>query len=251
MIRGETAHEAVPKSEPTIEIPESVEGRVATGYKDLDRLLHGGIPQYYAVILTSPSCDERNLLIKSFLEAGTSKGEITFYVAIDPCCIALKTGEEEFHSNFWLFVCNPQADSIVKSQPNVLKLKGVENLNEIGIALTSAIRRIDATIKGSRRICIGIISDVLLQHNAVQTRRWLAGLIPELRSAGFTTLAVMDPEMHSPQEVRAILDLFEGEINIREKETGKGSGKYLKVRKMVDQEYLDNELLLGRENLQK
>ena len=251
MVRGETAHKAVPKSEPAREIPESVEGRVATGYTDLDRLLCGGIPRYYAVILTSPSCDERNLLIKSFLEAGTRQGEVTFYVAIDPCCVALKTGAEEFHPNFCLFVCNPQADSIVKSRPNVFKLKGVENLNEIGIALTSAIRRIDATIKGPRRICIEIISDVLLQHHAVQTRRWLTGLIPELRSAGFTTLAVMDPEMHSPQEVRAILDLFGGEINIREKEPGKGSGKYLKVRKMVDQKYMDNELLLSKENLQK
>jgi hypothetical protein len=37
----------------------------------------------------------------------------------------------------------------------------------------------------------------------------------KLKSEGFTTLAVFDPEMHSPQESRAILDLFDGEINIR------------------------------------
>ncbi|NIV44879.1 hypothetical protein GWN49_08420, partial [Candidatus Bathyarchaeota archaeon] len=53
-------------------------GRITTGYKDLDNLLFGGIPENYAVILTSPSCDERDLLIKSFLEAGAKEGQITF-----------------------------------------------------------------------------------------------------------------------------------------------------------------------------
>jgi hypothetical protein len=96
-----------------------------------------------------------------------------------------------------------------------------------------------------------LVSDVLLQHHAVQTRRWLGGLIPELQSEGFTALAVMDPEMHPPQEVRAVLDLFEGEINIYERETAKGLEKFLKIKKMSNQNYLENELLIKKEKLQK
>lgn len=58
----------------TINISETVlSGRVSTGYKDLDSLLLGGIPENYAIILTSPSCDEKDLLIKRFLEAGPKK----------------------------------------------------------------------------------------------------------------------------------------------------------------------------------
>jgi predicted ATPase/KaiC/GvpD/RAD55 family RecA-like ATPase len=243
MIYAETGRQIVSQPRPTVEVSK---GYVATGYADLDNSLFGGIPEGYAVILTSPPCDERNLLIKSFLETGAKKGEVTFYVTNDPG--AMKTLAEEFQSNFYLFVCNPQADAIVKSQPNIFKLKGVENLTDIGIALTSAIRKLDPSLKGPRRVCISIVSDVLLQHHAVQTRRWLTGLIPELRSEGFTTLAVMDPKMHAPQEVQAILDLFEGEINIREKETEKGSGKHLKIKRMTNQKYLDNELLLKKED---
>jgi tetratricopeptide (TPR) repeat protein len=222
-------------------------GYVATGHADLDKLLCGGIPSNYAVALTSASCDERDLLIKSFLETGAKKREAAFYVTIDPGLT--KTLAEEFPSNFYLFVCNPQADAIIKDAPNVVKLKGVENLTDISIALTSAIRKLDASLKGPRRICIGLVSDVLLLHHAVQTRRWLAGLIPELRSEGFTTLAVMDPEMHPSQEVRAVLDLFDGEINIREKETEKGPEKYLKIKKMSNQKYLEDELLLKKEQM--
>jgi KaiC/GvpD/RAD55 family RecA-like ATPase len=220
---------------------------VATGYADLDKLLCGGIPQNYAVVLTSPSCDERDILVKSFLKTGAEKGEVTFYVTMSPG--AARALAEEFQSNFHLFVCNPQADTIIKDAPNVVKLKGVENLTDINIALTSAIRKLDPMSKGHRRICMGLVSDVLLQHHAVQTRRWLTGLIPELQSEGFTTLAVMDPEIHPQEEVRAISGLFEGEINIHEKETEKGLEKFLKIRKMSNQKYLEDELLLKKEQL--
>jgi tetratricopeptide (TPR) repeat protein/KaiC/GvpD/RAD55 family RecA-like ATPase len=224
-------------------------GPIATGYADLDKLLIGGIPPSYAVVLASPSCDERDSLVKSFLEAGAKNGEVTFYVTTDPSISRVLTKESP--STFYLFVCNPQADAIVKSSPNIFTLKGVENLTDISIALTSAIHKLDPSLKSPRRICISLISDILLQHHAVQTRRWLAGLIPELRSEGFTTLAIMDPEMHPPQEVRAVLDLFEGEINIHEKETEKGLEKFLKIKKLSNQKYLEDELLLTKEDPQK
>jgi len=224
-------------------------GHVSTGYADLDKLLCGGLGSGSAVVLSSPSCNERDSLIKSFLETGAKNGEVTFYVTIDPGLV--KSLAEESQSNFYLFVCNPQAETIVRDSPNIFKLKGVENLTDISIALTSAIRRLDPSLKGPRRICIGLISDLLLQHHAVQTRRWLTGLISELRANGFTTLAVMDPEMHPSQEVRAVLDLFEGQVDLYEKETERGSQKFLKIKKMANQRYLKDELLLKEEDMQK
>jgi hypothetical protein len=52
----------------------------------------------------------------------------------------------------------------------------------------------------------------------------------------------MDPQMHSTQEVRAVLDLFDGEIDIYEK---KGVGKLLRINRMAEQEYLETEILLS------
>ena len=220
---------------------------VDTGYADLDKLLYGGIPPNYAVVLTSLSCDERDMLVKSFLEAGAEKGEVTFLVTIDAS--AAKALAEESMSNLQLFVCNPEADAIIKSSPNVRTLKGVENLTDISIALISAIRQLDPSLKGPRRICLGLISDVLLQHHAVETRRWLSALVTKLKSEDFTTLAVVDPKMHPSEELHAILGLFEGEINVHEKVTNKGPGKYLKIKKMSNQKYLEDELLLKKEQL--
>ena len=196
-------------------------------------------------ILVRLSCDERDLLVKSYLETGAKKGEVTFYVTINPG--SAKPLSEEYPSNFCLFVCNPQADAIVEDASNVFKLKGVENLTDISIALTSAIRKLDASLKSPRRICIDLVSDVLLQHHVVQTRRWLTGLIPELQSEGFTALAVIDQQVHPSEELHAIVGLFDGEINIYEKETEKGSEMHLRIKKMSNQEYLKDELLLTKE----
>ena len=245
-----TGHQMFYEPKPvTIEISETVlSGRVSSGYRDLDSLLLGGIPENYAVILASLSCDEKDLLIKRFLETGVKKGEITFHVAIESS--GVKNLVEEFQSNFYLFICNPKADKVIKSLPNVFKLKGVENLTEISIALSKAFRGLDTSKSGPKRACIEIVSDVLLQHQAVQTRRWLTDTITELKSIGFTILAVMNPQMHSPQEVHAIIGLFEGEISIYEKESERGLEKFLKIRKMYNQKYLDSELPLRRERLQ-
>jgi TolB-like protein len=196
-------------------------------------------------VLTSPSCSERDLLVKSFLETGAKKDEPTFYVTINPG--SAKALADEYPSSFWLLVCNPQADAIVKDAPNIVKLKGVENLTDLSITLTSTIRKLDPSMRGDRRICLGLVSDVLLQHHAVQTRRWLAGLIPELQAEGFTILALMDPRIHPSEELYAILGLFDGEISISEKAGEKDGGKYLKINKMSNQRYLEDELPLKRE----
>ncbi len=217
--------------------------RVATGYNNLDEMLCGGLPPNFAVVLTSPSCDERDLLIKNFLETGEKNGEITFYMTIDPRLVKDLIGKAP--SIFYLFVCNSQADAIVKtSSPNIFKVNGVESLTNISIALTSAIRKLDPSLKGNKRICIDLVSDVLLQHHSVQTRKWLTELTAQLKSTNFTTLAVIDPQMHPSEELHALLGLFEGEIDICDRQTEKGIERFLKIKRMSNQKYIKNETLL-------
>jgi tetratricopeptide (TPR) repeat protein/KaiC/GvpD/RAD55 family RecA-like ATPase len=221
---------------------ERVAGKIPSGTPDLDRLFLGGIPENYAIILAAPSSDERGLLIRRFLEAGADAGETTFYVTVEPG--NARRLATEYPSNFFLLVCNPQADAMIQNLPSVFKLKGVENLTEIDIALTKAFRTLKPSAAGPKRICIEILSDVLLQHHAVTTRKWLSGLLPNLKSKRFTTLAVLNPRMHPEEEVQAILGLFEGEIWISERETVKGTEKVLRIRRLYHQKYLEGELSL-------
>jgi hypothetical protein len=57
--------------------------------------------------------------------------------------------------------------------------------------------------------------------------------------------------MHADEEVQAVLGLFEGEIRIAEKESAKGVEKVLKILKLYNQKYSENELVLTKEKLQQ
>jgi KaiC/GvpD/RAD55 family RecA-like ATPase len=234
-----------------LEGPEAaLSPRIATGFGALDELLFGGIPENYSVILTAPFCDERDLLIRRFLGEVKNEGVTVFYVSTEVG--GIESLAEEFQSKFSFFVCNPRANVMIKDLPNVFKLKrGVRNLTDINIALAGAFRGLDEAPAGSRRICITILSEVLLQHQAVTTKRWLTELVTDLRARGFTTLAVMNPLMHPPQDVQAILGLFEGEIALYNQKTRRGSRKVLKVTRMYNQKYLESELPLKKDKLGK
>ena len=225
----------------------SISNRLKTGYSDLDYLLNGGLPEKYTVVLNCPSCDERNVFISNFLETGLKNNQVTFYISsnIEP---PTKYAEKS-QTLFYLFVCNPRADVIKPNLPNVYRLKGVENLTEIDISLTRAYRTLDSAQINPRRVCMEIISDVLLQHHSVVTRKWLSGILADLKSNGFTTLAVIDPNMHPAEEVQAIIGLFEGEIHVSENETAKGIRKTMRIRKMYNQKYHENEIVLTKANL--
>jgi tetratricopeptide (TPR) repeat protein/KaiC/GvpD/RAD55 family RecA-like ATPase len=223
-------------------------GRISSGFLDLDRLLQGGIQEKYSIILSSPSSDETDLLIRRFLEFGSTEGETTFHITSEISYAAELA--KTFPSNFYLLVCSPQADLMVQSAPNVFKLKGIENLTEIEIVLTRLFRSIPQSQTGPRRACISLLSDVLLQHHSIATRKWLGSVLSALKSKGFTTLAVINPEMHPPEEAQAIISLFDGEIRVSERETEKGSEKVLRIRKLYNQRYLDNEITLTREKLE-
>jgi KaiC/GvpD/RAD55 family RecA-like ATPase/tetratricopeptide (TPR) repeat protein len=225
---------------------EILPGRISTGSEDLDALLFGGIPKKYAVALTSSSTDEKEQLVRHFLEAGVQTDETTFYITTET--ENSQALAEKHPSNLYLFVCNPQADITIKNQPNVYKLKGVENLTDIDIALTKKYRVLNPNDIGIKRICIEITSDVLLQHHAINTRRWLNALLPTLKSKGFTILAVVNPSMHPVEELQAVLSVFDGEICVAEKETPKGAKQVLKIKKLINQRYSDREIELTKES---
>ena len=244
----ETGRKISCKPEPaSLNVSETIlPNRVSTGFHDLDSLLFGGIPQNYTVVLTSASCDERDLLIRRYLETGLKQNDVTFYVTID--ATGVRNLAEEHQSNFYVFLCNPKLDKAFENLPNISKLGGVESLTEINITLESMLRRLNESKSHTRRACVEILSDVMLQHHAVQTRRWLGGLISGLRSRDFTTLAVLNPHMHPPEETHAVVDMFEGEISIYEKEKADMS-KYLRIKKMYNQRYLESELPLRKTRL--
>jgi KaiC/GvpD/RAD55 family RecA-like ATPase/tetratricopeptide (TPR) repeat protein len=215
-----------------------LEDRVSTGTTELDSLLLGGIPNEYAVVLTGSPSDEREYLIRNFLEAGTKDDEIIFYVSTE--AEGLENLLEK--PNFILFLCNPKPKTQVPDLPNVYKLRSKTDLTNLSISLAKAYRNIESSSK--KRICVEVVSDVLISHKAETTRRWISEIITDLGAKGFTILAVIDPLMHAPEELHAVLNLFDGEINLTETEDPLECKKSIRVKKLRNQDYIKNPICI-------
>jgi len=213
-------------------------GRVSTGTQELDSLLLGGIPEGYAIVLTGSPSDEREYLIRSFLEVGTREDQITFYVTTEADGLQHLLEKQ----NFILFVCNPKPKTQVPEMPNVYRLRSKTDLTNLSISLAKAYRNINQSMK--KRFCVEIVSDVLISYQAEATRRWISELITDMGSKGFTMLAVMDPSMHPPDQANAVVNLFDGEISLTQTEDPLECKKSIRVKKLRNQDYIKNPICL-------
>ena len=215
-----------------------LEDRVSTGTQELDSLLLGGIPSEYAVVLSSSPCDEREMIIKNFLNVGLDEG-VTFYVSTEANELQDLLGKP----SFFLFLCNPKPKIEVPDLPNVFKLQGKTDLNNLGIALTKAYRSIDQSVT-NRRVCVEILSEVLEDYGSKTTRKWISDLITNYGAKGFIILAVINPRMHTSEELYGVLDLFDGEISILQSDDPLDCKKSILVKKLRNQDYIKNPICL-------
>ena len=212
--------------------------RISTGTRELDSLLLGGIPKEYAVVLTGPPSDERELIVKNFLEAGAKEGQTSFYVTTEAVGLERLLKKPGFH----LFLCNPKPKVEVPDLPNLTRLRSKTDLTNLNISLLKAYRNVKQS--SSKRVCIGIISDVLVDHGVKNTRKWISELTTDLVSKGFTVLAVINPLMHTSEELYSILDLFDGEISLYQTEDPLECKKSIRIKKLRNQEYIKNPICL-------
>ncbi|MEJ2241736.1 MAG: ATPase domain-containing protein [Candidatus Bathyarchaeota archaeon] len=211
---------------------------MSTGTKELDALLLGGIPNEYAVVLTGSPSDEREFIIKNFLEMGIKSDEIVFYISTE------NNGLDNLleHPNFILFLCNPKPKTKIPDLPNVYKLRSKTDLTNLSISLAKAYRNINQSKK--KRICVETISDILLDYGTKATRKWISELITDLGAKGFTMIAVINQLMHDSKDLYAVLDLFDGEINITQSSDPLDCKKSIIVKKLRNQDYIKNPICL-------
>lgn len=62
-------------------------------------------------------------------------------------------------------------------------------------------------------------------------------------------LAVVGASMHRPKELQAVLGVFDDETRAVEKESPEGAKQTLKIKKLINQKYLDKQIILNKEAL--
>jgi len=226
--------------------------RVAFGQKIVDDTLYGGIPKNSVMLITAPACEEKDLIVTRFMETGLDQSEIVVSISSDS--IMDQNSKAVLNQAFYQVICNPQAE-LVASQgnaENTVMVKGVERLTELSVALTTLlnnISRIPENIAKPKRLVVDILSDTLLSNQSVNTRKWLRETITKFKARNFTILSILNPHMHAKEEVQALLDLFDGQIELYEKDVEGYTKMYMHVKRMKNSRYSTRETELIRENM--
>jgi KaiC/GvpD/RAD55 family RecA-like ATPase len=218
---------------------------VSTGYADLDKALGGGIPEKFGVVIVSPSYDERDLLLRKIVNSALSSGKLAILLSND-------IGRTEDLTSRYpngFYALSPQADRISHG-PNLLKIPSFENLSDANISLVLALKDVIAKEKATKRIMIiDILSDLLLRHKSIITRRWLTDFVGKRKAEGFTIIATLNPLTTTKEETQTIIDFFDGVIEIFEKPLAERTRRFLIIRKMYGQRYSESEVLMDKDKL--
>lgn len=222
----------------------SSEPSIPTGYRELDGMLAGGLPEGYAVALVSQSYDERDLLVRKIIQSSLTSGRPTFYLSND--IARTRDLTTRFSQNF--FALSPMAERIASDRPNLLKIPDVGDLSNLNISSHEIIEAKSGSTR-SKLIVIDLLSDLLLRNKVLITRRWLTDFIGRRKATGFTVIATLDPSIASKEDVQAIVGVFDGVIEFFEKELQERARRFLVIKKMYGREYSDSELMLDRQAL--
>jgi KaiC/GvpD/RAD55 family RecA-like ATPase len=221
---------------------------ISTGYADLDRTLNGGIPEGYAVVFVSPSYDERDLLLRRIVEKSLGSQRPALYVSNDLARTQDLVGR--YQKGFYAF--SSEAEKVSIKAPNLFKVPGIENLSDSTISLSLAIREARSKENANKMIIIlDILSDLLLQHKAITTRKWLSDFVAKRKAEGFTIIATLNPLIGTKEETQAIIDFFDGVVEIHERKLEETSRRFLIVKKMYGHRYSQSEIMLDFEKLWK
>lgn len=229
-------------SEQTIQPPAGE--RLSTGYSDLDRLLMGGFPRHYAILLLSPPCDEKDLLLRKIIGSAVFAKIPTYYLSNDSM---IQDVIGRYPQDF--YALSPQADKIVSPPANLYKIPAIDSLSDLNIEFTKIVEMHPNEGTVDRFLIIDLLTDILLSHKGVTTRKWLSEFIARRKAEGFTVLAYLNPLVSPDVETQTLIDVFEGVIEIYEKGFGEKSRRFIVVKRMYGLRYSDAELMLDKDKL--
>lgn len=217
---------------------------IATGYADFDDLLSGGLPLDYTVLIISPPCDERDLLLRRIIHSTISSGGTAFYVSGD--IGKAQDLATRYQKDFYAY-CT-KSDHSATHLTNLFGTPSIGNLSEFNIVLNQSLT---TKVKENVRkiIIVDVLSDILLQYRALTTRKWLTEFIAKRKSAGFTIVATLNPYLAKEDAQAAVLDLFDGILEIYEKKLKERSRRFLTVKKLYGRKYSQTDIMLDADKL--
>lgn len=236
-----------PKAEPLEQAPQPAASGLSTGYGDLNVLLEEALPKGSAVLLLSPRCDERDLLVRRIIGSALSAGMPTFYLSNDPSKIQDLTST--YGKGF--YALSPQAAKILSPPANLYKIPNIDSLSDLNMVFTKILETRAKQGTSNRLLIIDLLtySHIFLVDKGVTARKWFTDFLAGRKAEDFTVLAFLNPLVTSKEEIQTLIDVFDGVIEIYEKELSGRLRRFLVIKKMHGQRYSGSEWMLDKDKL--
>jgi KaiC/GvpD/RAD55 family RecA-like ATPase len=236
-----------PKAEPLAQISQPAANVFSTGYYELDSLLAGGLPKGHAILLLSPRCDERDLLLLKVIVSALSRRVPTVYLSNDPSKIEdlASTYREDFYA------LSPQGAKILSPPANLYKISNIDSLGDLDLAFTKILETRAKHGTGDRLLVVDLLtySHIFLVDTGTTARKWFSDFLAKRKGEDFTVLAFLNPRVTSNEETQTLIDVFDGVIEIYEKELRGKSRRFLVIRRMYGHRHSESELMLDKDKL--
>ncbi|MCK4455433.1 MAG: tetratricopeptide repeat protein, partial [Thermoplasmata archaeon] len=202
--------------------------RARIGIKVIDSLIEGGIPRRMSVAVQGPSGNEKYDLALSFLKEGIRKGEAVI--------IALSSvSPEEFKRGLQAVGIDAEAlekegllkiidwysykeKAIIDIEEDKGVLRCSVDLINVGIAFSRAIAELAEGVE--KRAVVEILSPALNEYDIQKVYGFAQNTKAKLEKIGFTSLFLVEKEMHDAVTLSTLLQPFDGVIDIERSREG-------------------------------
>src|SRR5256712_7392377 len=216
--------------------------RLPTGVPGFDAMVQGGLPVGSSVVLQGPPGQEKLRFALTFLAEGLKSGGsglvVTSSQSPDAVIAELRelgvdldsvTNENRLRVVDWY---SWSEETVQDIEDRGIVIRSSNDLTNLGVALSRAIAGL--TGDGSRRAVIELLSPATSSYEVTQVNAFAQSAKRKFDRHQFTSLVLLEKEMHSRAQRTTLHQPFDGVIEIERTRTGDRIGRKIGVLHLKD-----------------
>jgi len=192
------------------------------GIPQIDHLFRGGLQTDISLVIEGPAIVEKEIISQKFLKTGLEQEGCVIIVTSTKSPESIKKGIGSLGVDIEKADAEGRLFIVDWFTRHVRQITGIEetgstvrisnDLTNLAVGIDIALKRAaDCT---SNRLFLDLVSPTIMVEGFDRVREFLDSVKAKLKNANCSAIISLNPEMHSPEEIKIIEDIFDGTILI-------------------------------------